>query len=174
MKTVDTGKTAIVSEYRPHKLNNVGACILIVMSVISLVLFGHLLHDFKIDSILLLVVAAIFIVFAKELYQSSKLLFIIETNGLRIIGDKNKGHIFVPWDELKYAYRFLTIHGHRFWVFSAEPVDEKKAKRVINTISMSAIFCDNMIILPEKLTDKDNFIKSQIVNRIPNVIDKYM
>lgn len=59
MKTVDTGKTAIVSEYRPHKLNNVGACILTVMSVISLALFGYLLHDFNIADVLLLIVAVI-------------------------------------------------------------------------------------------------------------------
>jgi len=36
------------------------------------------------------------------------------------------------------------------------------------------MFCDNMIILPEKFTDKENVVKAQIVNHIPNAIDKYM
>ncbi len=160
-------------EYRPDKSNVIFAFIMIAESVFLLILFGYLLHDFNIDSILLPIVAILFIVLAKEFYDSSKLILIVEAEGLRITGVKNKGHIFVPWDELKYAYRCLTIHGHSFWVLSAHPIDEKKAKRIINTKSMSTISYDNMIILPKKMVDKENVIETQIISRIPNVIDKY-
>ena len=160
-------------EYRPQRLNIVFACILMAISVYLMILFGYLLHDFNIVSILLPIFATLYIVLAKEFYDSSKLILIVEAEGLQITGDKNKGHIFVPWDELKYAYHCLTIHGHGFWIISSETIDERKAKRVINTKSMSRILIDNMIVLPEITINKENITKTQIVNRIPNVIDKY-
>lgn len=162
-----------MTEYRLQKSNAVFAYIMIAESVFLLIFFGYLLHDFKISSILLPIVATLCIVLAKELYDSSKLVLIVEAEGLRITGDKNKGHIFVPWDELKYACRCLTIHGHSFWVISSETIDEKKAKRIVNTKSMFRILIDNMIVLPEKMVDKENVIETQIISRIPNVVDKY-
>ena len=161
-----------MTEYRLHKSSAIAAYVMIAESGFLLILFGYLLHDFKISSILLPIVAMLCIVLAKELYDSSKLILIVEAEGLRITGDKNKGHIFVPWDELKYACRCLTIHGHSFWVISSETIDEKKAKRIVNTKSMSRILIDNMIILPKKMVDKENVIETQIINRIPNVVDK--
>lgn len=160
-------------EYRPHKSNAAFAFVMIAASVFLLILFGYLLNNFKISSILLPIIAILSIVLAKELYDSSKLILIVEAEGLRITGDKNKGHIFVPWDELKYACRCLTAHGHSFWVISSETIDEKKAKRIVGTKSMSRILIDNMIVLPEITVNKENVTKIQIISRIPNITDKY-
>lgn len=162
-----------MTEYRLYKSSAVFAYVMIAESVFLLIFFGYLLHDFKISSILLPIVATLCIVLAKELYDSSKLVLKVEAEGLRITGDKNKGHIFVPWDELKYACRCLTIHGHSFWVLSAHPIDEKKAKRIVNTKSMFRILIDNMIVLPEITVNKENVTKIRIISRIPNITDKY-
>ncbi len=163
-------------EYHPHKTEFLFVPFLVASSLFLTMLFGYFLHSFKPVQIVVLIVIALNLILIKTFDDNSKRMIIFEEDGLRIIGEKNKGCNFLSWKSFTYAYNYLNIRGHRFWILSSNKMSEKEIKKLINT-SMGKIAYDDVVVIHIDDISKEKRVKANridkiIKEKIPDVIEK--
>jgi hypothetical protein len=157
-------------EYRPYKYYRYFCPVLVGgVVVFGFLTFVTLSQEEIWYAIFMLMMGIVAFVCVKCIYDLSKLTFLFEPEGIRVINDRTP-HRYVDWSEFSYAYFENWHRGHSFMILSPVKLSQdERSKYLRKSVNQSQAFFDGMLFISEFAMKDADGIKQMISEKVHNV-----
>lgn len=136
-----------ILEYRPYRSNRILSVMFAILFLCGTVLFGLFLNIAPDATWLWGIIAFLCGLISWVTYDASKILVLFELNGIHIIGDKKKVHIYLPWTSIKTVMKIKSYRGFQFFLLAPKAITCREAKRLVIKGGMRRLYFDGNILL---------------------------
>ena len=153
----------------PYKAHKYFVPFTIGSSIFSFLAVGYCLPYIEGILFFLIAIGIISIYLTKKLYDSSKTVVALDSQGLCVVEDNGFDYRYYLWDELQFAYHSKNFRGFRYIVFSPVKINEKQVRELTSKSSESMKVCvDSAVVLyidnlPPNINIEDN-LKNYVAN----------
>lgn len=153
--------------YYPYRAHIWFAPLLLAIGIVSFLSLGYYLPYIDATTCLLAIMGIVSVGLLKVLYDSSRIAVLLGCKGLCVIGEKQNGFYYMPWEEVPYAYYVRSYKGHLFLVLSPKPLDGKELKSFANrAANLSKVCIDFVVVIHIDSSQNTSKVREKINNYI--------
>lgn len=156
-------------EYRPYKTHAYFVVFILCIATAALMLAGYCMQKTWLLFLVCFVFSLMCVFLAKVLYDTSNAKIILDSAGVRIIGNPCGSYQFVPWERIRFAYAATNYKGHLFLVLTPCELNEKQKKHYANKSANTSRICvDSAVVIYMDITQSVEHIKDLIEQQVIN------